>query len=540
VEYRFIKGVGLKAPRPHAMVSAAAVQRAGIQSLAPQPTLKGFQLLPRYTARVQGKTRSRAAADPTQERRVAGYALLYRGIPLSPLSSSIAVSRGDGRIWLTRDRRIPNPETLGDVTPSLAGEQAVAAAKAEFADQFGPGQASEPSLEIWVDPEHTGRLCWTFVVRNKDRDPRAFRYWVDARGARDDQGKPKVWSRKNLIFHLDGKVTGTVWAEGQTSVTHPQGTRGRPLPNLEVTWLGVTRVTTGDGLYSFPGKAGSSPVTARLAGPFCVVVDDTDPDHPFSKNGQGAATINIELDSSSQLQIAQVSAFLWVNAVHDFAAVVLDPLDPSHQLHRLSTNVNIDQRCNALYDHDTTSLNFYRGDDAPNADTGRQCANTAFSDIVYHEYGHAVDDQLGGIHDLGYSEGFGDAMSLLLRRDPVVGHDFWGKGQNLRDASQPANWPPIDPEPHEVGKIYGSFTWTLIQELKKTMSEDSAYAIAKHLILGAATFDPSNIPDAVMLSFLVDDDDDTLKNGAPHFKELAAAADARHIPRPPSPIMKKP
>ena len=59
------------------------------------------------------------------------------------------------------------------------------------------------------------------------------------------------------------------------------------------------------------------------------------------------------------------------------------------------------------------------------------------------------------------------------------------------------------------------------------MNETAALDAATHLVLGAAAGNPANIPDAVLLSFIVDDDDGNLANGTPHFRAIAAAADAR-------------
>ena len=56
-------------------------------------------------------------------------------------------------------------------------------------------------------------------------------------------------------------------------------------------------------------------------------------------------------------------------------------------------------------------------------------------------------------------------------------------------------------------------------------------------MLGAAAANPTNIPDAVRLSFVVDAPDGNPSHGSPHFHELAAAADSRNIPRPPDPLM---
>ena len=103
------------------------------------------------------------------------------------------------------------------------------------------------------------------------------------------------------------------------------------------------------------------------------------------------------------------------------------------------------------------------------------------------------------------------------------------ENQGINDLT--AVGPPWIPKRHEVDKFYGGFTWELIQRLiSKLGSEDTAYAAARQLVLGAATLNPKDTPDAVRLSFLVD-----RQNGSPFFSELAAAADSRRIPRPASP-----
>ncbi len=56
-------------------------------------------------------------------------------------------------------------------------------------------------------------------------------------------------------------------------------------------------------------------------------------------------------------------------------------------------------------------------------------------------------------------------------------------------------------------------------------------------MLGAAAANPANVPDAVRLSFVVDAPDGNPAHGSPHFKELAAAANSRHIPHPAAPLV---
>jgi hypothetical protein len=88
-----------------------------------------------------------------------------------------------------------------------------------------------------------------------------------------------------------------------------------------------------------------------------------------------------------------------------------------------------------------------------------------------------------------------------------------------------------------VGRRYAGFAWELVQQLKRTYADDEAFSLATRLVLGAAAANPANIPDAVRLSFVVDAPDGNPAHGSPHFRELAAAADSRTIPRPPDPLV---
>ena len=82
---------------------------------------------------------------------------------------------------------------------------------------------------------------------------------------------------------------------------------------------------------------------------------------------------------------------------------------------------------------------------------------------------------------------------------------------------------------HAIGRRYAGFTWELVDQLKNTYSDDGAFDLAKRLVMAAALANPSNIPDAVRLSILADDDDGDLGTCSPHQRELEAAAElAQH------------
>jgi len=445
------------------------------------------------------------------------YQLQYEGIPLAHTSDALCIVQGDGRATAIRKRNIP--KQVNATKAEVEAKAAVTAAEQHFKERTKADRptASDPALEIWVDAEQAGRLCWTVVLtNNSDENPQAARYWVAA------VGEARVVAVENLIHHNhEGTVTGSAW---ETTPFQPARTLG--LGFVDVTRTGGgggTRPTGLDGRYSFNPGFGSVALKATLAGQYCVI-EDKGGTAVLNRTKTSTSPIDLDFNTTTEAEIAQVSGFRGTNEVHEFAR---EFLLPSH-LYQLPTRVNIKSTCNAFFSGGDVSINFF------NAGSG--CPNTAYSDVIYHEYGHAIDFALGGILDGGYSEGFGDALAILITRQPCVGRDFFGSGTCLRDyATLTTTWPPSSPEVHFVGQIYGGFTWELIQQLQKEgrcgPSED-AFGVARRLVLAAAVGNPKDIPDAVLLSFLADDDDGDLSNGSPHFAALAAAADARKIPRP--------
>ncbi len=464
-----------------------------------------------------------AASAPSLYKFTYGYQ--YKDVPLWKYSSQsqlIHVKNGVRKTLMMRERNAPDLSALDDTTPTVGTD---AAAKVGMDDCRDATTArleidrtnDGPHREIHVDSQGTPALAWTFVVRSAERkSPFARRYWVAAKG------DPKVLAKEDLIYHIgqdsaastaaqQGKVTGNYYGYRLSPFDPPAENQGLNDFTAVIT-AGGTIVADANGFFSFQ----TGTLSEQLVGPFCKIVNDAGAPLAATRAGN-----TIYFKASTPEELAQVSAFKWVSMAHSFVADYVKNND--NRLKELPTHVNIDDTCNAFFDPNEHTLNFFKAGDG--------CANSAYCDVACHEFGHAVDDQFGEILDGGYSEGFGDSLAILITRDSIIGRDFQGKGNNLRNATEIHTWPPADPEVHEVGKIYGGFTWELIQRLiSKLGSEDKAYAAAKQLVLGAAALNPKDTPDAVRLSFLVD-----RQNGSTFFNELAAAADSRKVPRPASP-----
>ena len=336
---------------------------------------------------------------------------------------------------------------------------------------------------------------------------------------------------------VSGMVTGTMWDTSPYS-----GVVSRPLSGVEITVTratGIASTTYSDlsGRYYLAGVNGLATVRATLKGPACKIVNEGSKNNEAAsftgRVGRGTVDIDFPAGPSDEFKLAQNDAFYSVTRAYDFVKPYL-PEHPS-KVPQITTHVNVDSSCNAYYDRSDNTLNFFRSFSG-SVSNDKSCPNTAYRDVVFHEYGHAVDDELGGILDGAYSEGFGDGLSILITHSPLVGTDFYGPGKNLRDARKVFLWPAVkDSEIHEAGQCYSGFCWELTQQLRKIYPEDRAFEVAKQLLMGAAVQNPKDIPDAVRLSFFVDAKlfpsiraaDESL-----HAAQLRAAANSRQLPIP--------
>jgi hypothetical protein len=502
---------------------AGRASAAGFGAAAKARMPDGYSLLAGTTTHLPSRVAQRAAAatppaaDPS-EKFITIHPLAYQGVPLSKGSDYLSVVNGEGRLLVTRKRGLP--AKVDSVQASVSAAEAIAVARQAAGQGFAgiDPEQTKAELQIYVDGEQNGNLAWTFSVSSGSlTQPDVRRYWVSA------VGQPRVLNWESEVHHTHhGQVTGTMWVA--SPLLSPNPTESRELPSLEDrrSTDGATQITGANGRYAFTTGAGSAEIRARLRGPNFFIDNQSGPTMEVAKTGTPANPIDLNFGAANEDQLAQVTAFYWSNFARNLARSILGPGD----LAALRVRTNINDSCNAYWDG--SSINFFK--------SGNGCPNTAYSDVVLHEYGHGVDAAKGGILDGGYSEGFGDALAILGTKQACLGRDFLGPGTCLRRASDVILWPPAPGEEvHAVGRRFAGFTWELVQQLKQTFAEDDAYDIAARLILGAAAANPSNTVDAVRLSFIMDDNDGTLSNGSPHFRSLAAAADSRNIPRPPPP-----
>jgi len=496
------------------MARTLAIAQATAASALPTGFSLGAGSPAAFGASTPSEAQSSSAIAP---KVVVLFPILYRGVPLAKGSDVAAIVAANGRLLTLRRRGLAR--AVDAVEPRVASGVARETALADFRRiaQGSEAAAGDAELQIWVDAEQGGHLAWHFVVASRALNrPAAIEYYVSAvDGA--------ILSRENAIYTAyHGKATGAAWTASPL-----QGAGSVNLSSMNVSTPGLgTSVTDSQGNFIFSG-GGLFPrlFTGRLSGPFAVVSNNAGPPAIVNQLGISGPNIPINFAAPSDQARAQVSGFYWTNLVRGFATNIIVPGEP--RLAGLPVNVNIGGSCNAFWVPDPVhpTSNYYLA--------GGGCPNMAYSDVVMHEFGHGVDQMNGGIIDGGYSEGFGDALAVLGTRQSCVGRDFFGAQSCLRNATTIVTWPSsTGTDAHNIGHVYSGFTWELVQQLSQSMSSNDAYALARDLIFSAAKLNPSSLPDAVLLSFLADDDDGDPTTCSPHFKQLEAAANSRQLPHP--------
>jgi trimeric autotransporter adhesin len=313
----------------------------------------------------------------------------------------------------------------------------------------------EPALEIVVfaPPEHQHgegfggpvgagyghRLVWTFEFQRAPEDAR-WEVMVDAHS-----GEVVSFLDKNQ--YQQAQVTGGVYPLTSTGIC-PNATQcgimqsGWPMPFTDTGLASPNNFTNSSGVFNYTGGN----VTTTLTGRFVDIVDTC------GAVSQSSGTGNINLGGmnnqhdcttgggSAGNTPASRSAFYEVNRIAELARGWL----PSNTWlqSRLTTNVNLNQTCNAFWNG--TSINFFR--------SGGGCRNTGeIAGVFDHEWGHGLDDNDAAGALSNSSEAYADVAAIYRLQTSCVGHGFFqtvddgcgttadGTGFNVNEAQQGAS-----------------------------------------------------------------------------------------------------
>ncbi|MEO8589660.1 MAG: T9SS type A sorting domain-containing protein [Flavobacteriales bacterium] len=359
------------------------------------------------------------------------------------------------------------------------------------------------------------RLVHEVTVRTASGTPGRYQCWVDAHtGA--------LLHRQNLVVsehdHGDGaddaadvQVNGSVYTDGALGPLTVEG-----LPDLRTTINGNFLFADANGFLP-TGVAGPVSATFQLRGRWSIVTSGgSNPDFVSTLN-EGSNTVSFDADAN----VRERTAYYHVSSIHNHGIAVLPGFTGMDIA--LPTKVDVStatDSCNAYYDG--ASINFY-------AQTPGCRALSLYGDVIYHEYGHGINDKFyqsqGGANftNGAMNEGYADVWSLTLTENPVMtlGWKIGYPDSYIRRYDMDPKVYPIDlvGEPHRDGEIIAGAWWDTYRLLGFDMSltlqlfSDAfpgLQATAANGLEGQAYRD-------VLLDVLqADDDDGNIANGTPH------------------------
>ncbi len=294
----------------------------------------------------------------------------------------------------------------------------------------------------------------------------------------------------------------------------------QPLPELDVTVNGTLLRTDLSGFLP-SGITGPVPGFFQLRGRWANVSTNTVTPTFSTTLNEGYN----EISFNSAANIRERSAYIYVNQIHAHMKNVL-PAFTGMDL-QIATRLDLTaDNCNAFYDG--SSINFYA--------EANNCRSLAtINDVVYHEYGHGINDKFysGLSSDFtngGMDEGYADVWGLTLTQSPVL-----GLGINLDNANStvrrydeaPKVYPvDIVGEVHADGEIIAGAWWDLYELLGFDMELTLDLFAAAYPGLQANTFNGNEgvaFRDVLLDVLQADDDDGDITNGTVHGAAIVEA-----------------
>ncbi len=293
----------------------------------------------------------------------------------------------------------------------------------------------------------------------------------------------------------------------------------RNLPFLSINVGGIQIFADENGEFDYNMQSATANLSTTLSGEYVSIQNFNGGDAKIEMEIDCEDDITLHWDDSNS-SVSERNVYYHINRMHEYNKTIdsnFVGLD-----YPLQCIVNDNSAfCNAYWNGNNLHFNTQDATCAMNSAHG--------ASVIYHEYGHAVNDRLynqighpWGLKNPILHEAFSDIYSTLLLDDSRFALGWFGPGTMTRNLNNTNQFPiNVVGQQHTDGLILGGAFW----DLGQLTSPELAYRLSHLAKYGAPDDEDIAVAFAeVYLETLVaDDDDGNLVNGTPNGDAIQTA-----------------
>ncbi len=387
---------------------------------------------------------------------------------------------------------------------------------------------TEPTVVIWAgldDMEVEPRVALSFIADNFGLGGNYDRKWLFLTDAETGE----ILYDENVLIDVDGNASGNS-TEG-VGADFCENEVPMAMPHLAVTSGASSTFTDANGDFSI---SGGITVEATLAdGQYFDIFQFAPGPDVESLSVAAGPVVNLLFNAANTDEEvrAQTNGYVHANVVRDFAAYH-NPSYPTFTDTDIPCTVNrTDGYCPGNAWYDPSDFSSPTGYSINFCESGDGYPNTAWSSVIYHEFGHHLVNAAGSGQDQ-YGEGAGDCMSAIILDDSRLGFGFFGtcdEAGTLRSADNTIQY-PCSGTIHYCGQLLSGCIWDTRNELVVTEPADYQDILGNLMVNSILLHTGSSITPQITIDWLtLDDTDGNIYNGTPHATEICVGFGAHNM-----------
>ncbi|MCS6991277.1 MAG: T9SS type A sorting domain-containing protein [Chitinophagales bacterium] len=282
------------------------------------------------------------------------------------------------------------------------------------------------------------------VIGGESTRPYRYLTYVDAHNG-------EILYRTNRVRGFEAQVN----LKATVSINPTVPTEVHNMPYVRIRVNGTDYYTDAQGNVTIPNITSATSATVYIQGLYSRVYEGNSTTVSSYTVTLNSGTNNLTMGSAITLR--ETSGYFHVTKIHDH----MKSYFPTFTLldDDLITVVDVSGSCNAFYDGN--SVNFYAQSTTCNA-------MALLGDVVYHEYGHAINDHYYSAYGYNFQNGamdeaYADVWAMTLTDVPEIGRGFYkSTDEGIREYQNSIKVYPHDivGEVHADGEILaGSWWW---------------------------------------------------------------------------------